>query len=114
MPHIVLEYSENVADRHDIQSLCELAFDFAARSGVFPDTGAIKTRALPVAFYKIGTEPQSFLHVTIQLLDGRPIEVQKTLTSGLLDLLAKTVPDVGSLSVDIKETLRATYQKRVL
>ncbi|WP_166416855.1 5-carboxymethyl-2-hydroxymuconate Delta-isomerase [Cochlodiniinecator piscidefendens] len=114
MPHIVLEYSAEIQSSHDIDTLCEVVFHWAETSGVFPDASAIKVRAIPYTHAKIGTDNQAFLHANISLLDGRSLETKSELTTTLLARLAETLTDVGSLSVDIHDIVRATYAKRTL
>lgn len=114
MPHIVVEYSAKLDQSHDMQALCEHLFNVARNSTVFPDIGAIKVRALPCPYVYIGQESQSFAHATVRLLAGRDIETKARLTNLILETLNATLPDVGSLTVDIKDIDRETYAKRVL
>lgn len=114
MPHIVVEYAGHLDETHCMNTLCKTLFDAAATSGVFPDTSSIKVRALPCPFSLIGTEPQSFAHVTIRLLAGRDDAVKAELTRTILATLDQALPEVGSLSVDIKDIDTASYAKRTL
>ncbi|MCK0102214.1 5-carboxymethyl-2-hydroxymuconate Delta-isomerase [Pseudohalocynthiibacter sp. F2068] len=114
MPHIVVEYSATLDQSHDMQALCEKLFKVACDNGIFPDTGAVKVRALPCPYVYIGQEPQSFAHATVRLLSGRDTESKARLTNLILKALDATLPDVGSLTVDIKDIDRETYAKRVL
>ncbi|MHC0054182.1 5-carboxymethyl-2-hydroxymuconate Delta-isomerase [Actibacterium sp. D379-3] len=114
MPHIVIEYSAALDDSHDMHAVCAHVFDAAAATGTFPDTTAIKVRALPCAYSVIGTEPQSFAHATVRLLAGRDLTTKAAVTQAILAALAEKLPKVGSLSVDIKDIEAATYAKRTL
>jgi 5-carboxymethyl-2-hydroxymuconate isomerase len=114
MPHFVLEYSPDLEPTHDMQTLCNDICAFAIETGVFPNAGAVKVRATAVDHAALGSERQDFLHATIHLLQGRSEEVHAGLTSGLLALLDQKLPEVASLSVDIKELTTATYAKRNL
>ena len=114
MPHIIVEYAGHLDETHCMTGMCQALFDAAAASGVFPDVNAIKVRAVPCPFSRIGTEPQSFAHVTIRLLAGRDDDVKADLTRTILAALDTVLTDVGSLSVDIKDIDTATYAKRTL
>ena len=114
MPHIIVEYAGHLDETHCMTGMCATLFDAAAASGVFPDISAIKVRAIPCPFSRIGTEPQSFAHATIRLLAGRTDAAKAKLTQTMLAALDQALPDVGSLSVDIKDIDTATYAKRTL
>jgi len=114
MPHIIVEYAGHLDETHCMTGMCQILFEAAAATGVFPDTTAIKVRAIPCPFSRIGTEPQSFAHATIRLLAGRDDAVKANLTQIILAALDQALPDVGSLSVDIKDIDTATYAKRTL
>ncbi len=114
MPHIIVEYAGHLDETHCMNTMCKTLFDAAAASGVFPDISAIKVRAMPCPFSLIGTEPQSFAHVTIRLLAGRDDAVKADLTRAILATLDQALPEVGSLSVDIKDIDTASYAKRTL
>ncbi len=114
MPHIVIEHSTNVGETHDMSALCRAVFDTAKASGVFPDTTAIKVRAIAYDHFVIGTDPQSFAHATIHLLAGRSPAVKAALTQTILDEMEKHLPTVGSLSVDIVDMDPPAQAKRIL
>lgn len=113
MPHVVLEYSQGVEDSCDMQTLCEDLFQALATQETF-EASAIKVRTTSAAFFRIGTEPQSFVHATLMLMDGRDEPTRRALNACVLDVLAKSLPGVGSLTVQDVEMCRATYAKRVL
>ena len=114
MPHIIVEYAGHLDETHCMNTLCKALFTAAAASGVFPDISAIKVRAIPCPFSLIGSEPQSFAHATIRLLAGRDEAVKADLTRTILAVLDQALPEVGSLSVDIKDIDTASYAKRTL
>lgn len=114
MPHIIIEYAGHLDETHCMNTICKTLFDTAATSGVFPDTSTIKVRAIPCPFSIIGTDPQSFVHATVRLLAGRDDAVKAELTRTILTALDQALPDVGSLSVDIKDIDTASYAKRTL
>lgn len=114
MPHIVIDYSEGLDDAHDLHALCRAVFDAAAGTQVFADLSAIKVRARPCPYFLLGSDPQSFAHVNLHLLDGRSAEQKSTVTHAVLKAMEAHLPEVGSLTVDIHDIVRATYAKRTL
>lgn len=113
MPHFVIEYSDDLPETHDMTALCQLVFDTAVASDNF-DPPTIKIRALPCRYWRTGTELQSFVHVTIRLMSGRDTPTKSRLTASVLTAMDSHLPNVGSLTVDIKEIDPATYAKRVI
>jgi 5-carboxymethyl-2-hydroxymuconate isomerase len=114
MPHIVIEFSAGLEQSHDMNALCGAVFDAAAATGVFPDIPSIKVRARPVSYFLLGSDPQSFAHADVGLLDGRTVDQKSAVTQAVLQAMDGHLPDVGSLTVDIHDMVRATYAKRTL
>lgn len=114
MPHIVIDYSEGLDETHDLPALCRAVFDAAADTGVFPDIPSIKVRARPCPHFLLGSDPQSFAHADVGLLDGRTEDQKATVTHAVLSAMDAHLPGVGSLTVDIYDMSRATYAKRTL
>ena len=113
MPHIVIEYSQPLADEVDVQALCQDAVECAFASGLFDQLSDIKSRAIGYETTVINLPSPSFVHVTIWLLDGRTDAQKADLTNAMADKLEVRLPNVGSLTVDIRDMQRSTYAKRV-
>jgi len=114
MPQVVIEFSKGLEQSHDIQALCENLFEALAAEDEVTDPSTVKIRARPVEFFRNGTEPPSFAHATLLLLDGRDEATRKHLNHRILGVMEAALSDVGSLSVQDVEMSRATYAKRVL
>lgn len=112
MPHVVIDFSEGLERSHDIQALCEAVFD-ALILDVEVNAPALKTRARPQPYFKIGTEPDTFAHATLYLLTGRDDETKARLSDIVLKAMDKIMPTVGSLSVDVRDMNAPAYAKRV-
>lgn len=114
MPHVIVEYAQEVEQEHDIQHLCKTLFTTTANCACFKDSvSAIKVRATPYKYSVIGIKKQSFVHVTMRLLDGRDDDTKISITEAILNTLIQELPTVGSLSVDIKDISSKTYRKTV-
>ena len=114
MPHIVIEYPASLANQTDLNDLCEKLFHAAEKTGIFPNPEDIKVRALAASHSYRATQDQSFVHVTVLLLSGRTPEQKRNLSDQVIKALDTALPNVGSLTVDIKDMDRETYSKRVL
>lgn len=110
MPHLTLQHSANVAVD---QALCEALFQALAAHEAIPHPESLKIRTLPCPRWRIGTEPQSFAHADLSLLPGRDDPTKAALARCVLTVLESHLPEVGSLSVDVKD-LSVAYTKRVL
>ncbi len=113
MPHIVIEHSAGMDQSHDLQALCDQLWQaYAAHPSVKgPET--VRVRTIAATASRIGVEPQTFAHATVLLLPGRDEETRQDLAQMTLDLLAKTLPDIGSLTVRLSD-LNPPYLKRML
>ena len=113
MPHIIIEYSEGVADSVSIADIVDAAHHGAMSSELFPEYD-IKTRATGYHDHRTGTTRDSFVHVTVRLLDGRSDEQKAMLSEAVLGRIEPLLPTVTSVGVEIVDMHRASYRKRVL
>ena len=114
MPHVVIDFSAGLEDSTDITALCQAVFDKLAQEPAIPNPASLKIRARPQPFAVIGTTPQSFAHATLRLLPGRDDATKSHLTQSVLEVLAKHLPETGSLTVEAVEMHGTSYAKRVL
>jgi 5-carboxymethyl-2-hydroxymuconate isomerase len=107
MPHLTLEYTDNL--QFDVQPLlARLHAELVATGAV--NLKGIKSRAIRHSAYRIadGNEEYAFVHVNLLIREGRPFEVQRDAAQRVMDVLKETFGDRFekghlSLSVDIKE-----------
>ena len=118
MPHLTLEYTRNLNLPDASATLAALNAAMAG-SGLF-DEADIKSRAIALDNFKIGTAPapRAFAHVRIALLAGRSSQQRKTLADAVLAALAVAVNgQIGTeiqLSVETVELDRTSYAKAVI
>ena len=86
MPHIIIEYSANLAEIASIPELLSAVHQTAAGSGVF-EISAIRTRAVgrELALTGDGNPSNGFVLITVRMKSGRPPAVQEKLAQSLLD-----------------------------
>ncbi len=112
MPHAVLEYSANLDASHDPGELVATAHAVMTQCGLF-SPNAIKTRAYKTQHFCVGEQGSEgmFLHVTIQLLEGRTLAQRSALTQAMFDALRPMLPEAAKLSVDSVDMVKETYRK---
>jgi 5-carboxymethyl-2-hydroxymuconate isomerase len=107
MPHLTLEYSDNIDV--DVQPLLARLHKELVATGAINLKG-IKSRAIQHTQYRIadGNPDYAFVHVGLLIREGRPIEVQKDATRRVMQVLKETYGHLFatrklSLTVDLKE-----------
>jgi 5-carboxymethyl-2-hydroxymuconate isomerase len=118
MPHLVLEYSDNLSQAVDWQQLLlDLHGVVAETAGV--DVGACKGRALPQATFLVGRGGAStaFVHLELRLLAGRTPDEKRVVSAACMDVLARHLArpleafDL-QLTVEVRDMEPGSYQKR--
>ena len=118
MPHLTLEYTSNFDTLNPGRILLALNQTLAA-SGHFEDAD-IKSRAIPLDTWQIGSTPseQAFVHVKLAILSGRSALVKSELSAALLQVLHASCKDIAArsvqLCVEVLEIERASYAKAIL
>lgn len=107
MPHLTLEYSDNLS--FDVQPLLARLHTELVATGAINLKG-LKSRAVRHSDYRIadGNPDYAFVHVNLLIREGRPLEIQKDAAQRVMAVLKETFGyrfESGylSLSVDIKE-----------
>ena len=107
MPHLTLEYTDNL--EFEVQPLLARLHEEVVATGAINLKG-IKSRAIKHTQYRIadGDSDYAFVHVGLLIREGRPIEVQKDATQRVLNVLKETFGHLFekrklSLTVDLKE-----------
>lgn len=115
MPHLTVEYTDNLPDfkpRSLLDALNQVLID----SGEF-ETLSIKSRAICLHDYQIGDQAggQAFVHTHLNLLDGRSDATKQQLSARLLavlDSMVATAPGIAlQRCVEIRDVHRASYAK---
>lgn len=107
MPHLTLEYSDNI--EVDVQPLLARLHEEVVATGAINLKG-IKSRAIKHTQYRVadGNPDYAFVHVGLLIREGRPIEIQKEATQRVMKVLKETFGHLFekrklSLTVDLKE-----------
>lgn len=112
MPNLVLEYTNSVDERVNMQGLLEDLHQVALDSGLFRSID-IKSRALRCHHWLIGElgDSEDFINVTFELLEGRTDEQKRQLAEKLKDVLLDKASNVKSLSVNVRDMDKNAFQK---
>ena len=78
MPHLIIEYSSNLAAKLEVQTLVDRVHTAALETGMFK-IGAVRTRATARDFYRIadGHPDNGFIHLVLRIAQGRETEAKR-------------------------------------
>lgn len=120
MPHIHLEYSDNLKHLEIKPILLKMNQALIAAAYVnHPDD--LKSRAVMQQDYVIGLNletTQAYLHAKVSLLSGRSAELRKQISDTVLKVMLQEVPKQQDLTVqfcvEILEMSKETYGKAII
>ena len=119
MPHLHMEYTANLTDLNADVALMRLNNTLVG-SGQFATEFDIKSRAVKVETFKVGTAlaERAFVHVKLALLSGRSAEIKKQLSESLLAVVRDLCEWPSSievqLCVEILDIDRDSYSKTAI
>lgn len=113
MPHFVIEYSREITKAVDIHQLMDIVFSAASESGVM-QADDIKVRAMPYDYYRLQKQGDTFVHITVSLLDGRSDQQKERVSLLVREALSQFMPEVTSISIDVRDMNAIAYKKRLL
>ncbi|GGF14139.1 5-carboxymethyl-2-hydroxymuconate isomerase [Halobacillus andaensis] len=117
MPHIILEYTDNLSAHTDIKKLLEKINEAViAQKGVFP-IGGIRSRAYEVKDYYVadGKENDAFVHTRIKIGKGRSDNEKSDVCDAIFQVMKTHFNDYMNehylaLSLELAEFQHATYK----
>lgn len=119
MPHLHMEYTANLPQLNADVALIRLNNTLVG-SGQFAAESDIKSRAIKVETFKVGTAmgERAFVYIKLSLLSGRAPEVKKQLSQSLLAVLQDLCEwpagvDV-QLAVELVDMDRESYSKALI
>ncbi len=104
MPNLVLEYSNSVEERVNIQGLLEDLHQAVLKNGEF-ESRSVKSRTLRGHHWLIGDvgDSEDFIHISLELVAGFAPEKKRELSNQLMDVLVSQASHIYSLTIDIRE-----------
>jgi 5-carboxymethyl-2-hydroxymuconate isomerase len=118
MPQLTLEYTDNATAFDPARAL--LALNHALVASEQFQENDIKSRALPLHTFLVGTgtSEYAFVHVKLALLSGRSAQTKSELSNALLRVLRGVCKDSApcplKMTVEIVDLDRASYAKDTL
>lgn len=113
MPHFVFEYAREIEQRADLNAVMEGLYEAGCECG-FMQPEDIKVRAIAVDHFRLRKAGETFVHVTISMLEGRTDQQKEKLSIIAREKLSKLLPWVTSLSFDVRDMNDVAYKKRLL
>ena len=106
MPHLIIEYSNNVPN-FDAETLLRECNQTLNDSGQFEEID-IKSRAFPVDTFAVGVEPagRAFIALRLALLSGRSPEIKRDLSRRLMDSVTRNIRQTHGIEVQITVELQ--------
>ncbi|SDH95087.1 5-carboxymethyl-2-hydroxymuconate isomerase [Pseudomonas flavescens] len=111
MPHCLVEGSRSLEKTLGGGELVALLHDAAMGTGLFRE-GEVKVRLSLYDHYSVGGSQGDFLHVIFYLLAGRTDEQKKALSMAIVRTLVERLPEVESISVDVRDMRREAFSNR--
>ena len=111
MPHIIVEYAEQVFDASGVESMLRAVHQGVAESGLYK-AEQIKTRAYPFrTFTSAGDEP--YIHIQARIKSGRDAENAKRMGEAVLSRLGDLNIQASVVTVEVIDMDRDSYGKFV-
>ncbi|MFT5703322.1 MAG: 5-carboxymethyl-2-hydroxymuconate isomerase [Rickettsiales bacterium] len=121
MPHIILEHSFPIPTNKLNSLLLSLNQNISKHEGNF-DISQCKARSVFVNNFVIGNGnlSQDFIHIAINIMEGRSLEIRQNLAKNLLQIVGNFLQENQlssksiALSIDISQMTKEIYQKTVI
>ena len=117
MPHLIIEYSANVESELDVPRLIQVLHETTAAIEAFPLAG-LRTRGEKRDHYRIadGHPDNSFVHATLKIGRGRPLEVREAAGEEIFNSLVSYLEPISAtrplaVSFEIQELAEKTNYK---
>lgn len=110
MPHLIIQYAQELARDEQVPPMLDAVHEAAASTGLF-DESHIRTRAFPVAFYRVGTGRDPFIHAQLRILPGRTPAQKTTLSNAVLAALREQGWAAKVITVEVVDMDGESYAK---
>ncbi len=111
MPHLLAEHSKDKHTRNAIPALFNSLMAICEASPVL-EAENVKLRAHGFASYLVGGDIRPFLHLSLAMMDGRSDAEKMELSDAMLAAAIDVMPDDTEITVETRDTHRASYRKR--
>jgi len=110
MPHIIVEYAEDIVLDDDINDVLNAIHTACTSSGLF-DESHIKTRAYPFKNYTNAGKQDPYMHIQARIKSGRDIDNKKQLSFAIITGLEALGLKASVITVEVVDMDRESYAK---
>ena len=110
MPHMIIEFSQELASDKRVGSMMQAVHEAAFSSGLF-EQSHIKIRMIPIQYYLTANSRDSFLHAQLRILSGRTPEQKKMLSQAVLASITDQHWPVKRITVEVVDMDRDSYYR---
>ncbi len=110
MPHLIIEYSETLATDMQVPALLDAVHNAARVSELFPESH-IKTRVIPLKFYRVGSDGGSFIHAQLRIKSGRSDAQKRSLSNAVLGAIKGQRWPAEVVTVEVVDMDVASYAR---
>lgn len=110
MPHLIIQYAQDLARDEHVPAMLDAVHAAAVSTGLF-DESHIRTRAFPVAFYRVGTGNEPFIHAQLRILPGRNPAQKKALSAAVLAAIRDQGWAAKVITVEVVDMDGESYAK---
>ena len=112
MPHIIVEYSEQLLDDTDVHTMLKTVHDSIAGSGLFKGN-QIKTRAYPFKEFTNAGESDPYIHIQARIKSGRDADNKKHFSEVILAGFETLNISASVITVEVIDMDRDSYGKYI-
>lgn len=110
MPHIIVEYAEQLANDEQITALLQAVHHSIADSGLF-EASHIKTRAYPFRAFTNAGGDKPYIHIQARIKSGRDSDNKKHLAKAILVDIKKLDIPASVITVEVIDMDQDSYAK---
>lgn len=110
MPHLIIEYAQELATAEQVPPMLDTVHAAAVATGLF-DEHHIRTRAIPVAYYRTGTGRAPFIHAQLRVHSGRNKAQKRALSQAVLTAIREQGWPAQVITVEVVDMDIDTYAK---
>ena len=112
MPHLIIEFADKLAVDNSIPKMLDAIHIATAETGLFIESH-LKTRAIPVKYYRTGVGRDTFVHAQLRIKSGRNEKQKKKLSESVLSAIVKQAWPVKIVTVEVVDIDSTTYSKHI-
>ncbi len=112
MPHIIIEYQQQVIKESEVDSMLLAIHRAIADSGLFR-ANQVKTRAYPFAHFSNAGEQDPYVHIQARIKSGRDNDNKKQLAETILAGFENLDIEASVITVEIIDMDRESYGKYI-